>query len=309
MKAEVCSGSPEMFEPDHRKQRTLPFLPALWEQTTDVDGHRMHSLVAGEGRPLVLVHGLLGAASCWAPVMRRMARFRRVYAIDALGIGRSERVPGLDGSLQASANRLRAWMDRQGLEQVDLLGTSHGGAVAMCFAGLVPGRVRSLVLHAPANPFCVQSRPQIRFGRTALGRAVARLLPIAPSPIHNLALSRMYGDPRRLRVGSLAEYVESLRVPGTVDYVLSVLRSWVPDMAALAPTLPRLRRLPCLLLWGAHDRAVSLASAERLREVLRAPLEVLPGLGHLPFEEAPELFADRVLRFLKALPGAVSPVA
>jgi pimeloyl-ACP methyl ester carboxylesterase len=108
----------------------------------------------------------------------------------------------------------------------------------------------------------------------------------------------MYGKPELLRAGSLEEYITSLRVPGTVDYVLSVLQSWVPDMAALTPMLPRLRRLPVLLLWGAHDRAVSLASATRLRAILRAPLEIFPELGHLPFEEAPEEFAARVLGFV-----------
>ena len=189
-------------------------------------------------------------------------------------------------------------MDIRGIKQADLVATSHGGAVAMYFAALFPERVRSLVLHAPANPFCVQSRPQIRFAGTLLGRCIARRLPTAPGWIHTAALTRMYGDPRRLRPGSLGEYVSSLQVPGTVDYLLSVLGSWVPDMAALTPLLPRLRKLRMLILWGALDRAVSLHSAERLRSVLRAPLEILPGVGHLPFEEVPELFADRVLRFL-----------
>ncbi len=168
----------------------------------------------------------------------------------------------------------------------------------MYFTASFPERVRSLVLHAPANPFCLQSRPQIRLAGTRLGRRLAHWLPAAPAWVHTAALTRMYGDPRRLRDGSLEEYVGSLRVPGTVEYVLSVLRSWVPDMAALTPMLPRLRRLRTLMLWGAHDRAVSLASADRLRAVLRAPLEVLPGVGHLPFEEAPELFAEHVLRVL-----------
>ncbi len=305
-------GTKEPAEQGELEPQEWPPLPApsrLREQTTEIDGYRMHALVAGEGLPLVLVHGLLGAACCWVPSMRGLARARRVYAVDALGMGRSERVPALDGSLRASAGRLRAWMDREGLGQVDLLGTSHGGAVAMYFAAMFPGRVRSLVLHAPANPFCLRSQPQIRFAGTALGRFVARLLPVAPSWVHHLALSRMYGDPQRLRAGSLAEYLQSLHVPGTVDYVLAVLRSWLPDMAALAPVLPRLRGLPCLLLWGTLDRAVSLASGERLSCALSAPLEVLPGLGHLPFEEAPELFAERVLRFLEAQAGAVSPAA
>ena len=267
----------------------------------------MHAFVSGNGQPLVLVHGLLGTASCWLPAMRVLARAATVYAVDALGIGHSDRASGLDASLQASARRLALWMDQSELSHVDLVGTSHGGAVAMYFAALFPERVRSLILHAPANPFCVQSRPQIRFAGTRAGRLLAHWLPGAPGWLHAAALTRMYGDPQRLRIGSLEEYVASLRVPGTVEYVLSVLRNWVPDMAALMPLLPRLRRFPTLLLWGAQDRAVSLSSAQRLRAVLRAPLEILPGLGHLPFEEAPEMFAERVLHFLAHTDADSSP--
>ncbi len=293
--------------------RKLPDAENRWtdeieiqEEDTLVEGHRMHALVAGSGAPLILIHGLLGAAASWLPTMRLLASSARVYAVDALGIGRSERVEGLDGSLQASARRLRLWMDRHHLDRADLVATSHGGAVAMCFAALYPQRVRSLVLHAPANPFCVHSRPQIRFAGTMLGRRLAHWLPAAPAWLHSAALVRMYGDPQRLREGSLETYVSSLRVPGTVEYVLSVLRNWVPDMAALTPLLPRLRKLPTLMLWGAHDRAVSLDSAARLRTVLRAPLEIIPGVGHLPFEEAPEIFAERVLRFLVVAANAGS---
>ena len=289
-----------------------PDFPPIRSRETLVQGRRMHSLAAGEGKPVVLVHGLLGAAVCWVPVLRSLAAsarvHTRVHAVDAIGIGHSERVAGLDVSLQASARRLALWMDQERLQRVDLVGTSHGGAVAMYFAALFPERVRSLVLHAPANPFCLQSRPQIRFAGTALGRRLALRLPNAPSWLHSLALTRMYGDPDQLRPGSLDEYVESLRVPGTIEYVLSALESWVPDMAALTPMLPRLRKLRILLLWGARDRAVSLASATRLSAVLRAPLEVLPGVGHLPFEEAPELFAGRVQQFL-ASPESAAPTS
>ena len=292
--------APQVKQGSDRRHPDQP-LNGIEAYDTLIDGYRMHTLVAGSGAPMVLVHGLLGAAACWQPTMLLLAATARVYAVDAIGIGRSERVAGLDAGLHASARRLRLWMDSERLGQVDLVATSHGGAVAMCFAALFPERVRSLVLHAPANPFCVQSRPQIRFAGTLLGRRVAHWLPAAPAWLHSVALTRMYGDPERLRMGSLEEYVESLRVPGTVEYVLAVLRSWVQDMAALTPLLPRLLRLPTLMLWGAHDRAVSLASALRLKSILRAPLEVLPDVGHLPFEEAPEMFAERVVRFLARL--------
>ncbi len=269
------------------------------ELETHVAGHAMRAFVSGEGRPLILLHGLLGLASSWQPAMRVLASRSKVYALDALGMGRSARVPGIDATLEGSARRLREWMDRQAIQRTDFVATSHGGAVAMCFAALFPERVESLVLHAPANPFCMHSHPQIRLAGTRFGRRLATLVPSAPGWLHNAALARMYGDPSLLREGSLREYVASLRIPGTVEYVLSVLGSWQSDMARLAPLLPRLRQLPTLLLWGSHDRAVSLASALQLRDTLRAPLEILPGLGHLPFEEAPAAFAGRVLRFLE----------
>ncbi len=279
-------------------------------EETSVEGHAMRSLAAGRGpAPLVLLHGLLGAARCWLGPMQTLASRTRVHAVDALGIGESARVPGIDASLGAGAHRLRLWLDGRGLERVDLLGTSHGGAVAMWFAAHYPERVRSLVLHAPANPFCIQSRPQIRFAATRLGHAVAHWIPSGPRRLHMAALSRMYGNPALVQAASLEAYVQSLRQPGTVDYVLSVLRSWTADMAALAPLLPRLRKLPVLLLWGDRDRAVSHTSVERLSHVLRAPLEILPGLGHLPFEEAPQLFAERVGAFLRKIDAGAARTA
>ena len=277
-----------------------PSPAAIHSRHTLVEGRRIHALVAGEGSPVVLLHGLLGLSSRWRALLPIFAGSARVYAPDTLGVGLSERVPGIDASLTASAQRLLAWLDAEELEQVDLVGTSHGGAVAMRFAADYPDRVRSLVLHAPANPFCLGTRPQIRLFSTRAGARVAQWLPHAPTRMQQIALTRMYGDPQRIQAGSLEEYVGSLRVPGSVAYVLSVLRRWVPDMAALQQALPKLRRLRTLLLWGEFDRAVSLASGYMLRSATHAPLEILPGLGHLAFEEAPAQFAAPVLRFLAA---------
>jgi pimeloyl-ACP methyl ester carboxylesterase len=261
----------------------------------------MYSLQAGQGSPLILLHGLLGAAVCWRPAMASLARDARVYAIDALGMGASARVPGLDASLQASAERLRSFMDSEGIDRADLCASSHGGAVAMFFAATYPERVRSLILQAPANPFCSRSRPQIRLFSSRFGQWLGRRLPGAPRRLQAVALERMYGDPARVQPGILENYVRSLRIPGTVDYVLAVLASWTRDMSQLKHLLRRLRGIPCLLLWGTHDRAVSLASGETLQRILGAELDLLPGLGHLPYEEQPHEFADRVCRFLASL--------
>ncbi len=260
---------------------------------------RMRCLVAGDGPSLLLLHGLLGTADAWGTATQNLGTTSTVYAPDALGIGGSDRVPALDVSLTATADRMIQLMDAQRLDRVDVVGTSHGGSVALMLAARHPERVRSLVLHAPANPFSDIADPLIRFYKSALGRWFASRIPTVPAGVQSLALGRMYGDASRVRSGSLECYIRSLRIPGTVEYVLSILDRWHEDMAALKAVLPRLRAVPTLLLWGDRDRAVSLSSAERLtRHFDQVSLIVIPGAGHLPHEEVPAPFATAIQSFL-----------
>lgn len=276
--------------------------PREMEEFVRVQKARMRCLITGDGPPLLLLHGLLGTADAWGLATQRLAAHSTVYAPDALGIGGSDRVPKLDVSLKATADRLVELMDAKGIGEADIVGTSHGGSVALMFASLHPDRVRSLVLHAPANPFSDVADPLIRFYRTALGRWFAGRVPTVPAGVQSLALGRLYGDAARVRSGSLERYISSLRIPGTISYVLSILDRWEMDMAALEAALPSLRKVPTLLLWGDRDRAVSLRSGERLAQYFdHASLLVIPGAGHLPHEEVPVAFAGAINSFLGGL--------
>jgi pimeloyl-ACP methyl ester carboxylesterase len=99
----------------------------------------------------------------------------------------------------------------------------------------------------------------------------------------------MYGDPRRVADDALEGYIAGLHVPGTVDHVLNIVRGWYSDMSQLHEVLAELAEKPTLLIWGDRDRAVGLSSAQKLQRTLRkSHLVVLPGVGHIPFEEMPE---------------------
>ena len=273
-----------------------------------VDGHRMHCLKAGIGPDLILVHGLLGTASAWDPVISHLAEESTVYAVDALGIGESDRVPGMDATLEAQAGRLVAFMDQSGIRSADFLATSHGGAVALTLAARHPGRVRNLLLHAPANPYSNLGDPLINFYLTGLGTWFAHRVASLPEPMQALALGRMYGDPSQLRDGSLGKYIGSLRVPGTVNYVLSILSTWFADMGKLKADLEHVRQIPTLLLWGDRDRAVSIESGQRLRRCFdQVEFQVLPGTGHLPYEECPETLGRLVNSFLSKMREGAGP--
>jgi 4,5:9,10-diseco-3-hydroxy-5,9,17-trioxoandrosta-1(10),2-diene-4-oate hydrolase len=250
----------------------------------------------------MLLHGVLGTAECWVPVMRTLGLDSTVYALDAVGVGRSERKAGLDAGLHASAERVAAFMRAAGIYKADIVATSHGGAVAMALAMKHPERVRSLVLHAPANPYSNLADPLIHFYGTRLGQWFAHRVAGLPRHLQNLALGRMYGNPALIAKGSLDRYVESLRVPGTVDHVLNVLKRWARDMQSLEEGMSLLHTIPALLIWGTRDRAVSLSSAFRLQQEFdNVQLRIIPGAGHLPYEEVPEVFSAIVSDFLRRL--------
>jgi pimeloyl-ACP methyl ester carboxylesterase len=114
-------------------------------------------------------------------------------------------------------------------------------------------------------------------------------VPNLPSCFHRFALGRMYGDPARIPDGCLEGYTDGLRVPGTVEHILSIVRGWYDEMAKLKDALPRVASIPTLLLWGDRDRAVDHASAQDLHRILRnSELRIVPGVGHVLFEEMSE---------------------
>jgi pimeloyl-ACP methyl ester carboxylesterase len=255
-----------------------------------VGGAKIHYQRAGTGRPLLLLHGLVGSAKNWRRNISFLSRDSSVYAIDLFNMGKSERVPGLNAGLEATADRLAASMDALGLDEADIAAHSHGGAVAMMFAARHPGRVRRLILFAPANPFCDLGNQLIRFSQTRFGTWFARLIPFFPRMLKATALSRMYGDPSRVSRDALEGYVGGLHIPGTIDHVLQILQRWFVDMGLLRSALARLTAKPTLLIWGDRDRTVGLNSARELQRTLpQSSLIVLPGVGHIAFEEMPDI--------------------
>src|ERR1035441_8729302 len=100
----------------------------------DFDGARMRYLRAGSGPALVLLHGLLGYSFSWRYTMPALAPYATVYAPDMMGAGFSDRPGGIDHSMRGAAKRLLRFIAALGISSFDLVGTSHGGAVAMMAA-------------------------------------------------------------------------------------------------------------------------------------------------------------------------------
>jgi pimeloyl-ACP methyl ester carboxylesterase len=263
--------------------------PEYEEAFVAVAGARVHYLHAGNGKPIVLIHGLVGSSENWRNNIGALARDASVYAIDLVNMGKSQRIGGLDAGLSAGAKRIISIMDALNLAEADIVAHSHGGAVALMLAALRPKRVGKLILFAPANPYSRSSDVMVRIYSTRWGGLLARMLPYLPTPIQRVALGAMYGGPERVVDRCLQEIVVELRNPDTLRHVLCTIRGWCAEMVKLKAAIRRVKRTPILLVWGDRDCTVSLSSAVQLKRKLRASeLIVLPGCGHSVFEENPE---------------------
>ncbi len=267
-----------------------------------LDGGRMRYLRDGIGPPLVMVHGLLGYSFSWRYAIPVLAQQASVHAVDMLGVGFSDRPEGLDPSLRASADRLLRFLDAVGIASCDLLGTSHGGAISMMAAALDPGRIRRLVLVAPVNPWSNQGKYLAAFlSHPLVAPIFLRVAPHARLVLQSYLLRRLYGDPSRIRPGTLEGYAEPFERRGAFHHELRILSTWTRDLNDLESMLPRLNNIPALLVWGERDQAVVPTSMKPLsRQFKNCQTHLIPGVGHLPYEEVPEEFNRVVSEFLAA---------
>jgi pimeloyl-ACP methyl ester carboxylesterase len=272
------------------------------EGFVEAAGARIHYLHSGSGRPMLLIHGLVGSSRNWRSNIDALALHASVYAIDMVNMGKSQRVGAVDPGLRAAANRIVAVMDALGLADTDIVAHSHGGAIALMLAALHPARVRRLILFAPANPYSRSGDLIVRTYSTPWGGLLARMLPYFPVPIQRRALGEIYGGPACVIDRCLHEIVSGLRNPMTLRHVLRTVRCWFSERGKLKAVLSRVK-IPTLLVWGDRDYTVTLTSAAKLKRKLRgSELIVLPGGSHAIFEETPEQANRIVLDWLDRHP-------
>jgi pimeloyl-ACP methyl ester carboxylesterase len=302
----IAAQTPKTGAESH--QRTAPFFPqgvveGVEECWMDFDGARMRYLRAGSGPAMILLHGLMGYSFSWRYAMPALAPYRTVYALDMLGAGFSDR-PRIDHSMRATALRLLQFAQNLGIASLDLLGTSRGGAVAMCAAAEAQDRgqphLRSLILVAPVNPYSSHGRHMAAMAGTPWGSAVVRSVLNGIPSLYPYWHGRMFGDASKIPPGSLEGYTAPLAIPGLFDHALSIVSTWGQDLRELEALLPKLANIPTLLVWGSADPAVYASSMQPLaRHFQNVETVVFPGVGHLPYEECPEEFNRALVSFLK----------
>ena len=248
----------------------------------------------GSGFPLLLIHGSGPGVSAWANwrlVIPELAKQRRVLAPDMAGFGYTERVPGATYTLDHWVKQAIDFIDALGLEQVDLVGNSFGGALSLALTIRHPQRVRRLVLMGAAG---------VRFELTP---ALDAVWGYEPSFENMRRIMDVFAYDRKLVSDELAQlrYEASAR-PGVQESYASMFpaprQRWVDALASSDKDIAAIDK-ETLIIHGREDKVIPLETSLRLSQLIsRSQLHVFGRCGHWTQIEHSARFAQLVSNFL-----------
>jgi pimeloyl-ACP methyl ester carboxylesterase len=247
---------------------------------------------AGQGPPLVLLHGGLGDSRGWPDQLRDLSDEFAVVAWDAPGCGTSSDPPETFG-LPDYADCLAGFVEALGLGRPHVLGHSFGAGLALELCGRHPGLARSLILAGPYAGWAGSLPAEEVEARLRLALETAELLPdrFDPRSIPGLFSDEMPAEKREL----LASIMSDARPVGTRVTARAFAEA---DLRDVLPGID----VPTLVLCGENDERSPLAVGQALHAAIpTSKLVVVPGVGHEIYLEAPERFNAEVRSFLRSV--------
>ena len=267
------------------------------------------SFRTGTGEPLVLIHGFSGIPGIWAPIVGRLED----HGFDVLGVtltghaGGTSLPEGTPASMGALVDQVESEMDAAGFETAHIAGNSLGGWIALELANR--GRARSVVALAPAGGWDVGSREEKRLkGLFTRNHAITqRTLPYMEKLVARPRLRRMVLGQVMSRGDRVTPSEALAIVQGAADCEIyfdlmeAILRDGPPREFAGV-------ECPVLLVWGSKDRVLPVKRySARMRQLVPSARWVdLPGLGHCPMGDDPELVSRTIAEFAHAAAGAAA---
>lgn len=271
--------------------------------TASIGGITMRWEEAGEGIPLVLIHGIPTSPALWRHVVPRIFG-ARCLAWEMVGYGAS--IPqgrDRDISVAKQADYLMQWLRHLGIEQAVLAGHDLGGGVAQIAAARQADSFRGLLL---TNAIGYDSWP---IPSVKMMRAMGPLARHLPDPLFKRIFSAFIRRGHRDAAGA----DEAIRTHwphyeshgGAAAFIRQVNSLQVQDTLAVQDALPRLG-IPARIVWGAADQFQKISFGERFARDLNAPLRRIEDGRHFTPEDSPEIIASEINLLVAKLSGAVS---
>ncbi|XP_015950979.1 pheophytinase, chloroplastic [Arachis duranensis] len=292
----------------------LPYKPEGYNYWT-WRGHKIHYVVQGEGSPIVLIHGFGASAFHWRYNIPELAKRHKVYALDLLGFGWSDKAL-IEYDAMVWRDQVVDFVKEIVKEPSVLVGNSLGGFTALVSAAALQELVSGVVLLNSAGQFGDGNKQSESSKETPLAKFVLKPLKEAFQRVVLGFLFWQAKQPARIvsvlksvyvNSSNVDDYlVESITRPaadpnaGEVYYRLMTRFMTNQSKYTLDAVLSELS-CPLLLLWGDLDPWVGPAKANRIKEFYPKTTLVNLQAGHCPHDEIPELVNKALLDWLSTL--------
>jgi pimeloyl-ACP methyl ester carboxylesterase len=267
-------------------------------------GIKTHFVEAGEGEPIILLHGGTGTGeSAWSETVPGLAGRFRAIGLDQIGFGHTDK-PRID-SFQMQVDHVAGFVDAMGFERVGVVGQSTGGYVAAKYACDYPDRVFGLAMF---NTSTVAHAMNIRLKEPSEGMRVMRDVDWTDRDSLKRSFDVILHNKSRI-TDELVDYKLAIqRLPGWTEArkARDAYRAGIdkdPNQWQLFNLVNRLPALsvPSTLIWGVEDRFAPVELGRRLHEVLpRTEYHEVANGSHHCFLDVPEVCNDLLLRFFSA---------
>jgi 2-hydroxy-6-oxonona-2,4-dienedioate hydrolase len=279
---------------------------SIWTELTDCDfkqrfvtagGVRTRLLEAGEGPPLILLHGTGGHAEAYARNLAALAKRFHVIAYDMIGHGYSDK-PDKPYTIDVYSEHLAHTLDAIELDRVYLSGESLGAWVAAWFAAHETDRVSRLVLNTPSNIF---NRREIMEKITT--SSLAAVMHPSPEKVRERLAWLFFEGNRELLTDELVDVRYRIYSrPGfqrAMENILVLQDPEVRERFAWRRDWVQKIEAPTLLLWTSHDPTGTLEETKTLAGwVSHSRVAVIEQSGHWPQWEKPTEFNQLHEEFL-----------
>jgi pimeloyl-ACP methyl ester carboxylesterase len=275
--------------------------PTVRSHFAKLDGVRLHYLAAGEGEPVILLHGYAQNSHMWLPLIPRLAATNAVIAPDLRGFGQSSRPPqGYDK--KTMAQDIHALAVKLGLKRVRVVGHDIGLMVAYAFAAQYPTEIDRIVLmdaFLPGvgnweNVWLLHDKWHFNFyGETPLKLVAGR---------ERIYFDHFWNDFAANPKKSVSErdrrfYTKAYARPGAMRAGFEVFRAFEQDGKDFAAFAKTKLTMPMLVLTGEKASGEFLIEQARLVDD-NVDGVVIKGSGHWLIDEAPDQVIPKLVSFL-----------
>ena len=264
-----------------------------------LNGFDVHYRAAGDGPPLVLIHGIGFNSVWWEHQLQALGRAYRVLAIDLRGFGDSHASHQPPPDVDALVEDLRAFVTKVAPTGVSAIGHSLGGMLLLKFAAAHPQLLTSMVLAGASASFTSEpGRKMLEARIEVLEREGVKGM--IEKTLHH-TVSPHFAPGFMERHPEVVETIKAMFLKIDPKAYISLSRAIMRfDVVAQLGQI----RCPTLIIVGEHDNRCPIADASVLN--MRMPtswMKVFPDTGHSPMVEQPDFFNDTVTDFLRRSSG------